>query len=914
MKKRKLAASSASSSSKNDPAKSKNDPPKTKKDPPKSNQKSIRSFFQPCDKSAASNESFLFKEEDSDSDIEVLGSSKRCHEQLDDDVIVMENNFKKAKIDRNVRESGQAPVDHSLEENLDASNLPSTSIGISSSASSSSAPSAIKKEKRAAKCDQEVPSKDFNFNNLFESPTKKQVNYPFNLTCPSPYFKNFSESLDKSYQDLNEYLNVHLEDIRKTKTPTKSSKKSSAAGSVDASSVRRELSFNDSPTKQSPTKLNLTSRRELTYSEINRNNFQTILRSVIDDPLNKCLFNDSDWNTISVYTSLSNDAQSLLLRLFFRKNAWIKRSAIKYEEFMENLEALLDELLSSKFLVDTSGLASLEEGLFILEPAEVKEFAKQSKVAIQSSGKQKMIECILNFVRTTKTLSFSTSKISLEERKLNELKRFLGARCFKVDMDNAKVLLRIVLLYFPPIYFEKNLNQLLNDTFFNLYNNLINSSTFPSYVLNKTIQVYARREDQLLYTDACIMESIINEGNSITADELDAMLKKALEKYEDYVKVNFKLDMNLPYFLRKLTAGQKLLRCISQCVTLLEKCKRYEEANSYLELLLKQNVYCLTDRGKWYDRLVTNCESHLKDEQKAYDYCTQAFEDFYVRKAPELNLCKKAVRLAKKLKLETFRPLPVLNIPERQFFANTVKRKVDLRNNVFYELNDQGGFDVLRVENVALNYYVDELGFKKGLHSENELFNVLFFLMFFEQIFVQDAQIKDIFRFAFQRLPLDFGSDSFYESRAAHFERRFDHLAELSNERIFELIEQEYEKYKSLQTIISLESIDLNDLKEIILCIDIGSLLKVCRRLAEDHRFTRSGFPDLIVWNCDEKKIKAVEVKGELFAITNSGLFRKNSFDDNHHSEGNYRLTLFLSSRKARTILCPKSKCFGSIS
>lgn len=866
MKGRKSTASSVASSSKKEPAKSKKNPPTSKKDPPKknppkSNQKSITSFFQRCDKSTASIDSFLFKEEDDDSDIEVLGSSKRLHEQMsDDDVIVVESNFKKVKIERSTRIS-QPPVffDHSL----DASNVPSTSAGTSSS----SDPSAIKREKRAAKSDhQEVPSKDFNFNNLFGSPTKKQVAYPFNLTCPSPYFKNFSDSLDRSYQDLNEYLNVHLDDIRKTKTPTKSStKKPSAAVSVDASSVKKELSFNDSPTKQSPTKLNLTSRRELTYSEINRNNFQAILRSVIDDPLNRHLFNDSDWNTISVYSSLSNDAQSLFLRLFFRKNAWIKRSAIKYEEFMENLEALLDELLSSKFLVDTSGLASLEEGLFILEPAEVKEFAKQSKVALQSSGKQKMIDCILNFVRTTKTLSFSTSKISLEERKLNELKSFLGTRCFKVDMDNAKVLLRIVLLYFPPIFFDKNLNQILAETFFNLYNNTINSSTFASYVLNKSIQVYARREDHLLYTDVCILESILNEGNPITADELDTILRKALEKYEDYVKLNFKLDMNLPYFLRKLTAGQKLLRCISHGVTLLEKSKRYAEANSYLELLIKQNVYCLTDRGKWYDRLVTNCESHLKDEQKAYDYCTQAFEDFYVRKAPELNLCKKAVRLAKKLKLETFRPLPVLNIPETHFFANTVKRKVDLRNNVFYELNDQGGFDVLRVENVALNYYVDELGFKKGLHSENELFNVLFFLMFYEQIFVQDPQITDIFRFPLQRLPLDFGSESFYTSRAEHFKKRFDHLAELSNESVFELIDQEYEKYKSLQTIINLESIDLNDLKEIILCIDIGSLLKICRRLAEDHRFTRSGFPDLIVWNLEEKKIKAVEVKGEQF-------------------------------------------------
>ena len=295
----------------------------------------------------------------------------------------------------------------------------------------------------------------------------------------------------------------------------------------------------------------------------------------------------------------------------------------------------------------------------------------------------------------------------------------------------------------------------------------------------------------------------------------------------------------------------------------MEKNKKYLEANNYLEFLLKQNVYCLTNRAKWYDRLITNCESHLKDEKKAYDYCTQAFEDYYVRNALELNIRRKAIRLAKKLKIKPNpHSLPNYNVPEVQMTANTIKRKVDLRNNIFYELNDQGGFTVLKVEQVALNYYIDQLGFTNGLHSENHLFNIFFYLLFYDQIFIKDNSIKDIYRYDFQKLPLDFGSDSFYESRSVHFQRRFDYLASLSNDAFYDLIEREYEKYKCLKTMINLDSIQLNYLKEIVQCINIDSLLKVCRRLAEDHRFTRSGFPDLIVWNCEKKEIKAVEVKG----------------------------------------------------
>jgi len=704
-----------------------------------SRRSSILNYFSKCERPSTSAVNFV-KKEDSDSDIEIISSSNEtnfhyksssrtssrsqfesCESRESDDDVILAESSKKVKYEQSTYYEG------SSEENLNLTNI-NDSRSCQFEMSNVSFLS-----NKSTNTENERPVNDFKLCDLFQTPAKKQISFPFDLSCPSPYIKNISDTVcNQSFKDINEFLDIHLDDIEKVKTPIKSDTKKSPAKSTISSteSVRRELSFNDSPTKSSSKdqNLNLTDKKELTYSYINRKNFDSILKNVIDDPLNKCLFNGDDWNTISVYSSLSYDAQSLYLRLLFRKNSWIKRTSVKYNEFMDNLEELLDELMRSRFLIDTNELASLEEGLYILEPAEVKEFAKKSKVTIPTNGKKNMIECILNFARTTNTLSFSTSKISLEERKLNELKKFLGDRCFKVDMDNSKVFLRILFLYFPPIYFEKNLNMVLSETFFNLYNNSINLSTFPNCDSNKTIQVYTKRSDLVLYTDACILESMINENNtSLSIQELDDFMDKALMKYEEYAKSNLILDMNLPYFLRKLTAGQKLLCCISQCVTLLEKKKHYEEANVYLELLLKQNVYCLSSRGKWYDRLITNCESHLKDEKKAYEYCIKAFEDYCVRKAQELIIHKKAIRLAKKLKIESVRPYPQLNTPEVQIYANTIKRKVDVRNNIFYELDNDGGFNVIKVEQVALNYYLDELGYTFGLHSENHLFNIFFF-------------------------------------------------------------------------------------------------------------------------------------------------------------------------------------------
>ena len=44
--------------------------------------------------------------------------------------------------------------------------------------------------------------------------------------------------------------------------------------------------------------------------------------------------------------------------------------------------------------------------------------------------------------------------------------------------------------------------------------------------------------------------------------------------------------------------------------------------------------------------------------------------------------------------------------------------------------------------------------------------------------------------------------------------------------------------------------------------LGLNTTAAICERLAKDHRFTRSGFPDLIMWNPVEKISRIVEVKG----------------------------------------------------
>ena len=51
-------------------------------------------------------------------------------------------------------------------------------------------------------------------------------------------------------------------------------------------------------------------------------------------------------------------------------------------------------------------------------------------------------------------------------------------------------------------------------------------------------------------------------------------------------------------------------------------------------------------------------------------------------------------------------------------------------------------------------------------------------------------------------------------------------------------------------------------LKEIAALFGSSAITDICQRLIQDFRHTRSGFPDLIVWNNSTKKVKVIEVKG----------------------------------------------------
>lgn len=77
-------------------------------------------------------------------------------------------------------------------------------------------------------------------------------------------------------------------------------------------------------------------------------------------------------------------------------------------------------------------------------------------------------------------------------------------------------------------------------------------------------------------------------------------------------------DKSLPVFLRTYTAGAVCTRILTYGVELHQFTKNYDLAVEQLHELIKQEVYHVDYRGRWYDRLTLNLDHHLKQPSQVY--------------------------------------------------------------------------------------------------------------------------------------------------------------------------------------------------------------------------------------------------------------------------------------------------------
>ena len=142
-------------------------------------------------------------------------------------------------------------------------------------------------------------------------------------------------------------------------------------------------------------------------------------------------------------------------------------------------------------------------------------------------------------------------------------------------------------------------------------------------------------------------------------------------------------------------------------------------------------------------------------------------------------------------------------------------------------------------------------------YVENALFNSLFGLAFWKQIF---APVPGAFHNAFQSVPADMYQQGFYQRRQALLDARLAELAsaDLRVELLAAL--RQFRGYECRW--ISWQLLSATLLEQVLACVPSGHLLAIWQRMLFDPGENRRGFPDLIALGDAPGHYCLLEVKG----------------------------------------------------
>lgn len=605
-------------------------------------------------------------------------------------------------------------------------------------------------------------------------------------------------------------------------------------------------------------------------------NFLVVLRAVLENEDDVRLFDDQDMNIITKFCQLSVGGQKLYVRLFQRKLNWLKVNKIEYGEISLDLSPIIEELVEARFLQTESELEDLCEGLDLLSAPELKTLAKIFHLPNPNSQKQQLVD---DFQRLAKQRSvFSRSQAGIGTVILKRAKDLAG-RSVRVCKGPRAVFSRILLLFSLSESIEDEeagsagQSQLSTVLMVNM-----GRMVFPSYTVNRKIQIFQDREDLIRYATAAhlsndIATAVVN-GNLEEANHLYTCAKETWNELKNHPSLSY--HRVLPEYLRRFTVGWVYTRILSQGVEILQRLHMYKEAVKELQTLLSQDVYCTDSRGRWWDRLALNLHQHLKNTKKAIDCIRNGLADPFVRTGHRLSLYQRALRIRDSPSCRQFRcllhDLPVITVEDVTHV--TIKGKMcpqtGLGKSVFL-MEDVGdeerGEDfsvstvMCSVEELALTHYRQN-GFDQGIHGEGSTFITLYGILMWDIVYMDD--IPDVFRNSYQTFPLDLYTDSFYENRRDVIEARLQQLHASSSETLAKLIADIWttQEGKAAALVSWGRFVSLQQVQSLVSCLGGMFLSGVFRRLSKDLRHCRGGLPDLVVWSTHSNHYKLVEVKG----------------------------------------------------
>ncbi|KAF7633268.1 Fanconi-associated nuclease [Meloidogyne graminicola] len=378
--------------------------------------------------------------------------------------------------------------------------------------------------------------------------------------------------------------------------------------------------------------------------------------------------------------------------------------------------------------------------------------------------------------------------------------------------------------------------------------------------------------------------------------------------------------------------------------------------------------FCINSRGKWYKRLALNLNKHLKRDEEAAIFCALGIDDPLILVSDKLSLQQRLDKLSKHFNsIHLLEKRLILIEPEKVFITGLTLGKGlgdGINVNHFYipssstftqqpppqpfinennltelnttlssssetscsslisnnqpltELSSQTilpstnqlinkEINKCNVEEIALNYFIENENFKEGVFAEGKIWHMLFRFFFWDIISFnefEDSLASNVWISWMQNDPLDLNYSAFYDNRRNLIDERLKKILNSKSECILyktstesyststgspqrksprksfictcfihSTVERFYnDKYaKIMENSAKKSTIDWHDFEggkdqflRFLHCCSPSLLHSLFNKLCTNFRNNRSGFPDLTIWNFEEQKLTVVEVKG----------------------------------------------------
>ncbi|KAK6642731.1 hypothetical protein RUM43_004233 [Polyplax serrata] len=586
------------------------------------------------------------------------------------------------------------------------------------------------------------------------------------------------------------------------------------------------------------------------------------------------LFSSNEQDILEKFSKLEGPYCKVFVRLLCRSRLWFRISTIYFKDVNTDLENIFNLLHSEKLVHYNIEDEDLRTQMELLSKSEIQKLCRafmMSGKACSSTKKMDLVDTLVASCQGQKNVMNMFCKgnnVTLIDKLKKEVIKILGL-CARFDSFVKATFKKVILLFSFPHYHDEEEKRFRNQLYMcmSLYKGFVK---FPNYKLSRTV-VFTTVEDFKHFSEALEMkEAFENAIFCKQHKEFIAIMQKAKENFKRLTADEKYINryMNLKHFLKRFSGGHIYAKLLTKfCCTFKTKTNNMDIIE-VAQMLLDQNMFLISKRGKWYEILSQALESN-KNCQAAAELLIKAQNDPFVGHVEKLTLQLRGQALLRKKTngivnaqirevLDDVCTVAIEEPPSIEISGKALQGNKSGYKTVYVE-NTENGKMYTSVEERALLHY-KQLGYTKGYHVEGFIVQSLFAFLFFDIIY--EMSPVGVFLNFYQEVPLDLYSESFYTNRQTRLDRRLFELTKWTEEEVENKIKSVYHENYNVQCLITWKEHFTADLFcEIMRCLTPPILSEICKRFVMNYRLAQSGFPDLTLWNPETKKCKFVEVK-----------------------------------------------------